>query len=106
MEHKLINIMEDSVLSTVNKIAPQLNCCTCTKCKYELAAYVLNRIPPKYADSEKGSLYTRASHMTVEFNNKLTEHKFGRENIWVSWYFNPKIAEISYIDYKNIKDKE
>lgn len=42
----------------------------------------------------------------VEFNNKLTEHKLGRENIWVSWYFNPKIAEISYIDYKNIKDKD
>lgn len=71
MEHKLINIMEDSVLSTINKIAPQLNCCTCNKCKLDIAAYVLNRIPPKYADSEKGSLYTRANHMTVEFNNKL-----------------------------------
>lgn len=40
----------------------------------------------------------------VEFNNKLTDYKYGRENIWVSWYFNPKIAEIPYIEYKNNND--
>ena len=71
MKYKLINIMEDSVLSTVNKIAPQLSCCTCNKCRYDLAAYVLNRIPPKYVDTEKGALYTRANHMTVDFNNMI-----------------------------------
>jgi len=40
----------------------------------------------------------------VDFNNKLTDYKLGRENIWVSWYFNPKISDISYIDYKSGKE--
>lgn len=45
MEYKLINIMEDKVVLAINKTAPELSCCTCNKCKAELAAYVLNRIP-------------------------------------------------------------
>ena len=50
MEYKLVNIMEDKVLTTVNKAAGQLGCCTCNKCKVDLAAYVLNRIPPNLSD--------------------------------------------------------
>ena len=71
MEYKLVNIMEDKVLTTVNKAAGQLGCCTCNKCKVDLAAYVLNRIPPKYVDTEKGALYTRANHMSSDFDTKL-----------------------------------
>lgn len=71
MEYKLINIMEGKVLSTINKAAPQLGCCTCNKCKIDLAAYALNRIPPKYVDTEKGALFTRANHMGSEFDTKI-----------------------------------
>lgn len=71
MEYKLINIMEDNVIRAVNKTAPELNCCTCDKCKAELAAYVLNRIPPKYVDTEKGALYTKANHMSADFDMKV-----------------------------------
>lgn len=71
MEYKLVNIMEDKVLFAINKTAPELNCCTCDKCKAELAAYVLNRIPPKYVDTEKGALYTKANHMSADFDMKI-----------------------------------
>lgn len=71
MEYKLVNIMEDKVLYTITKAAPELKCCVCSKCKTDLAAYVLNRIPPKYVDTEKGALYTRANHMGSEFDTKI-----------------------------------
>ena len=71
MEYKLINIMENNVILAVNKTAPELNCCTCDKCKAELAAYVLNRIPPKYVDTEKGALFTKANHMSADFDMKI-----------------------------------
>lgn len=71
MEYKLINIMEDKVLSTTAKAAPELKCCTCPKCRLDIAAYVLNRIPPKYVDTEKGALFTRANHMSSEFDMKI-----------------------------------
>lgn len=71
MEYKLINIMEDKVLAVVNKAAPELKCCTCNRCRIDIAAYVLNRIQPKYVDTEKGALYTKANHMNPEFDMKL-----------------------------------
>lgn len=71
MEYKLVNIMEDKVIYAINKTAPELNCCTCDKCKAEFAAYVLNRIPPKYVDTEKGALFTKANHMSADFDMKI-----------------------------------
>ena len=51
--------------------APWLNCLTWDKCNAELASYVLNRIPPKYVDTEKGALYTKANHMSADFDMKI-----------------------------------
>ncbi len=71
MGHEPTNMMEDNVLSTINKAAGELNCCTCDKCKMELAAYVLNRLPAKYVDTEKGALFTRANHFNQDFSTKV-----------------------------------
>lgn len=71
MEYTLVNIMEDKVLATIKKAAPELKCCTGNTCKMELAAYVLNQITPKYVDTEKGALFTRANHMGSDFDMKI-----------------------------------
>lgn len=71
MEYTLVNVMEDKVLTIIKKAAPELKCCTGNACKMELAAYVLNQITPKYVDTEKGALFTRANHMSSEFDMKI-----------------------------------
>ena len=48
---KVKNIMEDFVFEKIDKIVDSLGCCTCPKCKSDIAAYVLNNIQPKYVAS-------------------------------------------------------
>ena len=46
------NIMEDIVYDKLESIIDSLGCCTCDKCKADIAAYVLNHITPRYVASE------------------------------------------------------
>lgn len=55
------NILENEVISCVNKtfenlknIKPAWFTCDCEQCRLDTAAYVLNRIPPKYIVSGRG----------------------------------------------------
>ena len=54
------NVMEDIVIHKIEELEASLDCCTCDKCKSDIAAYVLNRVTPKYVASEKGELFCRA----------------------------------------------
>ena len=60
------NIMEDFVIQRINELFEQISTmntnwftCGCEHCKTDVAAYVLNRIPPKYVVSGRGSIYYR-----------------------------------------------
>lgn len=48
MEYRLVNVMEDRVFRAINDTLPQLGCCTCERCKADVAAYTLSRIKPHY----------------------------------------------------------
>lgn len=55
------NILEDQVISGVNKtfenlkqVKPAWFTCDCEQCRMDTAAYVLNRLPPKYIVSGRG----------------------------------------------------
>lgn len=44
----LVNVMEELVVSKLDATLMRFNCCKCNKCKKDIAAIALNRLPPKY----------------------------------------------------------
>lgn len=56
----LKNMMEDNVEYTLNHLLPTMpNICSCDDCKLDMATYALNRLPPKYARTNKGAILHR-----------------------------------------------
>lgn len=51
----LVNIMEYLVIDRLDAVFEKFNCCKCDKCKKDVAAIALNKLPPKYVviDPEK-----------------------------------------------------
>lgn len=44
----LINILETIVVNKVDSAMDRFNCCHCDKCKKDIIALTLNKLPPKY----------------------------------------------------------
>ena len=43
-----INVMENLVLEHIDAALKRFNACTCDRCRCDVAAYALNRLPPRY----------------------------------------------------------
>lgn len=65
------NVMEQIVFDCIDKNIKILNCCDCPQCRMDIAACVLNRLPPRYVTTETGELYTRVSQMGEEFKTEV-----------------------------------
>ncbi|MEG1847151.1 MAG: late competence development ComFB family protein [Lachnospiraceae bacterium] len=68
---RLVNVMEEKVCHMIDDTIGSLGCCTCEKCKKDIAAYVLNRTTPKYVVSEKGELFSKVSNLDSNSNMRL-----------------------------------
>jgi len=65
----LKNYMEDCVIDLVSEVMQGLkDVCACEKCRMDVAAIVLNNLPPKYVVTRKGHLYTKLSVLQQQFN--------------------------------------
>lgn len=58
--------MEEIVFAEIERLIDSLDCCTCEKCKADIATLTLNSISPKYVNSEKGELFSKLSQITYE----------------------------------------
>lgn len=63
------NVMESVVEETLQKMLPELDCCTCEHCQNDIIAWALNHIPPRYVATRSGSAISKADslrsqHMT------------------------------------------
>ena len=67
MQVILKNITEDFVLSTLDHIMGNLDCCKCEKCRLDIASYALNRLPSKYVATTQGELMTRLCQFDHSF---------------------------------------
>lgn len=65
------NIMEDIVFEKMETIIDSLGCCTCDKCRADIAAYVLNHITPRYVASEKGELFSKVQELNQNNNTDI-----------------------------------
>ncbi len=69
---KLKNYMEDAVRDMLDDLmAKRNNICKCSRCRLDILAYALNRLPPKYVVTDKGHTYTRVAEMAQQFATDL-----------------------------------
>jgi len=65
---KVYNFMEDIVKDELDKLlAEKENICKCAKCKLDMMAWALNRLPPKYVVSDRGRIFTRLQGVEIQF---------------------------------------
>lgn len=68
---KLVNVMEQLVMDCINHNIDSINCCSCEQCRADIAAFVLNRIPPKYVATETGELYSKVNNMNQPMETEI-----------------------------------
>lgn len=61
------NIIEDIALDFISNTLPRRpDVCSCPKCKNDILAYVLSRVPAKYVTTEIGALHTIIDQTRIE----------------------------------------
>lgn len=68
----LTNLMEETVLNKIKQIWPQTNYCQCDRCRLDVAAFALNRLPAKYVQSLEGALIHRFESETTQTDAAIT----------------------------------
>jgi len=51
MDLGLKNYMEDIVAHKLDLLSNEIEICDCGRCRMDIMAYVLNKLPPKYVES-------------------------------------------------------
>ncbi|MEA4891688.1 MAG: late competence development ComFB family protein [Peptococcaceae bacterium] len=57
LEQKLDSMMD----------SPKYTGCKCQRCREDILAYALNRLPPQYVSTNTGKLYTKLQNYTDRF---------------------------------------
>ena len=60
------NIMEEAVEIEYAHSRDKLNCCSCTRCRNDIIAYTLSRLPAKYVVTRQGDLYSKLSSLHAQ----------------------------------------
>jgi competence protein ComFB len=64
---KLQNVMEDFVAQKLEEVIDDLDCCKCGQCREDIISYALNRLTPKYVNTEKGKVFVKVDTMSNQF---------------------------------------
>lgn len=52
----LVNLMENEVLDQLDSVLTRFHGCKCDRCKKDIVALALNKLPPKYVVLKKGQI--------------------------------------------------
>lgn len=64
---ELHNYMEDLVLEILeNLLSEKKDVCNCKKCRSDVTAIALNKLPPKYVVTEKGRVYAKLAQLQLQ----------------------------------------
>lgn len=64
---KFQNVMEDYVIQKVDEVWNSLDCCKCEQCKEDVISFALNRLAPRYVDTERGKAFVKVNTMSSQF---------------------------------------
>jgi len=66
------NYMEEAVKDVLENILSQReDLCKCDRCKLDMTAWALNRLPSKYVATQKGRVYTKLEEINVQFKTDI-----------------------------------
>lgn len=66
------NCMEDIVLQTLDEVLKlRTDVCDCEKCRADIAAIALNKLPPRYVASEAGQVYIKAEQFDSQYRSDI-----------------------------------
>ena len=68
------NLMEIVVLdklNELNELEDGIDGCRCEQCMTDIATYVLNRLPPKYASTTKGDIFSKIDALSTQYNASI-----------------------------------
>jgi len=68
----LTNMMEETVLTKIDQLWQTTDFCKCNQCKIDIAAYALNRLPPRYVHSLAGGLIHKFDASTIQMDAEIT----------------------------------
>ena len=68
----LTNMMEETVLSKIDQLWKTTDYCKCDQCKIDIAAFALNRLPPRYVHSLAGELIHKFDAFTTQMDAEIT----------------------------------
>lgn len=67
----LKNITKMLVEQELDTLLEEQNCCKCQKCREDIMAYALNRLPSFYVSTDEGELYGKAKSFSAEYEFDL-----------------------------------
>lgn len=71
---KIYNYMEDIVKDTLEHLLSEReDICKCQKCKLDIMAWALNRLPSKYVVTDKGRMYTKLKEQEIQFRADVVQ---------------------------------
>lgn len=69
---ELHNYMEDAVRGVLDNIlSERSDLCKCDKCRLDMLAWALNRLPSKYVVTPKGRVYTKLEEINIQFKTDI-----------------------------------
>jgi competence protein ComFB len=66
------NIMEDLVECKLNELMRCAGMCCCERCRADVKALALNKLPPRYVVSVGGDIYSHFEAMNVQIQVNIT----------------------------------
>ena len=64
---KICNYLEDIVREELEKVLADIkDICECDKCKLDMIAWALNRLPAQYVVTAKGRIYTKLKEENMQ----------------------------------------
>jgi len=65
---ELKNLMEEVVATTLTGIWDQEEMCKCEKCRLDVLAIALNKLPPRYLVTDRGKVFSRTEFLELQKN--------------------------------------
>lgn len=61
------NYMEDAIIEELNSLFKGMkDICKCERCREDMVAWSLNRLPAKYVATDLGNVYTKLNQVKVQ----------------------------------------
>ena len=67
------NMMEEIVELEYEHRRSELDCCSCDRCRNDIIAYALTRLPPKYVVTRQGDLYAKLASLHTQTQADITK---------------------------------